>query len=100
MRRIEEARGTLCGQWLARDPRLDASDRVPAVLQDLGDVPDLLGLGHRVQRHLRVVVRVQGPLVVLLHRLVERMPGDIGVQPLQFLAKLGDILIGGALGRG
>src|SRR6478735_7162054 len=94
MRRIEEARWTLCGQWLARDPRLDASDRVSTVLQDLGDVPYLLRLGHSVQRHLRVVVRIEGPLVVLLHRLVERMPGDIGVQPLQFLAKLGDILIG------
>ena len=100
MRGVEEAGWTLGRQRLAGDPGLDAGDRVAAVLQDLGDVPDLVGLGNRVQRHLGVVVGVQGALVVLLHRLVEWMPGDIGVQPLQFLAKLGDILVGCPLGGG
>ena len=61
---------------------------------------DFLGPGHSVERHLRVVVRVQSALVVLLHWLIECMPGNVGVQPLQFLAKLRDILISCALGRG
>ena len=100
MRGVEEAGWTLGRQRLTRDPCLDARDRVAAVLQDLGDVPDLVGPGNRVQRHLRVVVGVQSALVVLLHRLVEGMPGDIGVQPLQFLAELRDILVSCPLGGG
>ena len=98
MRRVEEARGPLGRQRLTRDSCLHARDRVTTVLQDLRHVPDFLGSGYRIQRHLRVVVGVQGTLVVLLHPLIERMPGNVGIQPLQFLAELRDVLIGGALG--
>ena len=44
VRRVEEARGALGRQRLTGDPGLDAGDRVPTVLEDLGDVPDLVGL--------------------------------------------------------
>jgi hypothetical protein len=92
--RVEEARRTLGRERCARDPSLDAGHGVPAVLQDLGDVLDLVRLDHRIQRHLGVVVRVERPLVVLLHRLVECVPGHVGIQALELLAELGDVLIG------
>ena len=100
MRGIEEAGWTLGRQRLTCDPCLDARDRIASVLQDLCNVSDFLGPGNRVQRHLRVVVGVQSALVVLLHRLVKWMPADIGVQPLQFLAKLRDIFVSCPLGCG
>ena len=61
---------------------------------------DLVGLADLVQGHLRVLVRIQRPLVVLLHRLVERVAGHVGVEPLQLLAELGHVLVGGPLGGG
>jgi hypothetical protein len=49
VRGVEEAGWTLGRQRLISDPCLDACDRVAPVFQNLGDVPDFLGLGHRVQ---------------------------------------------------
>ena len=88
--------------WLAaahQHPCLDARDRVAPVLQDLGDVPDFLGLV-TASSDIFALSYASSALVVLLHRLVECMPSNIGVQPLQFLAKLRDILISCALGCG
>ena len=63
-------------------------------------MPDLVGPGHGVQGTLRVFVGVQRTLVVLAHRVVECMPGDIGVEVLQFFTELGDVLLGSHLRRG
>ena len=46
----------------SRDPGAHARDGVAAVLDDLGDVPDMVRLGHPVGRRLRGLVR--GPQVV------------------------------------
>ena len=53
--RVEEARRPPDRQRLARDPRPDARHRVAAVLEDLGDVLDVLGLGDPVARGLGAV---------------------------------------------
>lgn len=87
----------MTGERTTGDPGLHAGHRVTPVLEDLGDMLDLFGLGHRVQRTLRVLIGIKGAGVVLLHRLVQSMPGDVGVKRLQFLAELGDVLISNPL---
>jgi outer membrane translocation and assembly module TamA len=95
VRRVEEAGRALLRERAAVDPGLHARDRVTAVLEDLGDVADLVRPGDRVEGGLRVLVRVQRALVVLLHRLVERVARDVDVEALELLAELGHVLVGG-----
>ncbi len=59
---------------------------------------DLLGSTHLVEGVLRVVVGVQGALIVLLHPLVQWMPGHVGVEPLELFAELRHVLIRGPFG--
>ena len=70
-------------QGLAGHSGPDTRDRVAAVLQDLGHVPDLLGLGQPVRGQLGGLVGVQRPLVVGAGARVELPAGQLRVQLLE-----------------
>ena len=94
MARVEEARRPAGGQRLAGDPGADAGHGVLAVLEDLGDALDVLGLGDLVRGPLRRLVGVQRPLVVGVLARVELAPGHLDVEQLQLLTERGDVLEG------
>ena len=92
--RVEEARRAAGRERLARHAGAHARHRVAAVLEDLGDVLDLLGLGDGVRRGLGRLVGVQRPLVVGVRARLELTPGHVGVELLQLLTQGGDVLEG------
>jgi catechol 2,3-dioxygenase-like lactoylglutathione lyase family enzyme len=89
---VEEARWPPRGQVLARHARPDAGGRIAAVLEDLGDVLDVLGLGDVVARRLRRLVGIQGPLVVGPLTGIQLVAGQLEVELLQLHAEGGDVL--------
>ena len=97
--RVEEARGPAGRQRLARDPGADAGHRVATVLEDLGDVPDVVGLRDPLAGGLRGLVGVERPLVVGVGAGVELAAGEVQVEGLELLAEGGDVLEGQLLDR-
>ena len=95
VRRVEEARRAPGRQRLARDPGAHAGHRVAAVLERLGDVPDLLGPGHPAPatpwRTRRSRARAGSPGGWPRRAVVGE---QVGVEPLQLLAEAGDVLVG------
>ncbi len=97
---VEEARRPAGRQGQAVDPGAHAGHGVAAVLEDLGDVPDLLGLGEVVGSVLGRLVGVEGPLVVGVGALGQLAAGHLGVEVLQLDAEGGDVLVDQPLDRG
>ena len=98
--RVEEARRATLRQRLAGHPGAHARHRVAAVLEDLGDVPDLVGAGQRRRRRLGRLVGVEGALVVGVGARVERLTGEVDVEVLELDAEGGDVLLGEPLHGG
>ena len=73
---------------------LHGGDGVAAVLERLGDVPDLVGRGDPSKRLLGGFVGVEGALVVLTGGLVELGGQQLAVETLELLAEAGDVLVG------
>ena len=97
--RVEEARRAAGGQRPAVDAGPDARHRVAAVLQDLGDVADVVGARHGGGRQLGGLVGVQGALVVGVLAVPQRRAGELDVEVLELHAEGGDVLLGEPLDR-
>jgi hypothetical protein len=97
--RVEEAGRATLRERLTSHAGAHTTRGVPAVLEDLDHVFDLVGLGDLTDRLLGGLVGVQRALVVLPRSVAEVLADHFQVEVLQFLAEPGDVLVGGALHR-
>jgi len=97
---VEEARPPAGGERPSLDPGTHARDGVATVLDDRGDVPDVLGPGDRVAGCLGRLVGVERTLVVGVGAGIQVVPAHLVVELLEVDTEGGDVLEGQLLDGG